>query len=138
MVNLSTGMMWGLPTYPQSRGVPRRRLRGRALYNVAVQTFSLEGKTAFVAGASRGIGLAIAREMKAAGADVILAARSKEVLEQRAAEIGGRALIMDVADPDSVAAAVADLEAPDILVNVAGTNVRKRFEEYTPDEYQRV
>src|SRR5690349_21328519 len=107
-------------------------------YNVAVQTFSLEGKTALVAGASRGIGLAIARDMKAAGASVILAARSKDVLEVRAAELGGRALVMDVADSASIASAVNGLDAPDILVNVAGTNQRKKFEDYTPEEYQRI
>lgn len=105
---------------------------------MAVQTFSLEGKTALVAGASRGIGLAIARDMKAAGASVILAARSKDVLEVRAAELGGRALVMDVADSASIASAVNGLEAPDILVNVAGTNQRKKFEDYTPEEYQRI
>jgi gluconate 5-dehydrogenase len=105
---------------------------------VAVQIFSLEGKTALVAGASRGIGLAIAREMVAAGASVTIAARSREVLERRAAELGAKALVLDVADPASVAAAAESLEAPDILVNVAGTNVRKRFEDYTPEEYRRV
>ena len=46
-----------------------------------MNTFSLVGKTALVAGASRGIGLEIARHMAAAGASVILAARSKEALE---------------------------------------------------------
>ena len=100
--------------------------------------FSLAGKTAFIAGASRGIGLAIARAMSAAGAQVILAARSREALAARAAEIGGRALVMDMADPASMEAAAGAFETPDILVNVAGTNIRKRFEEYTPDEYQRI
>jgi gluconate 5-dehydrogenase len=108
------------------------------LYNVAVNPFSLEGKTALVAGASRGIGLEIARQMAAAGASVTLAARSKDTLEARAAELGARALVLDVADPDSIAAAVDSIPAPDILVNVAGTNVRKRFEEYTTEEYERV
>ena len=100
--------------------------------------FPLAGKTALVAGASRGIGLAIAREMAAAGAQVVLAARSKETLEARAAEMNGRALVMDMADPASVEAAAASIDTPDILVNVAGTNIRKRFEEYTPEDYQRI
>jgi NAD(P)-dependent dehydrogenase (short-subunit alcohol dehydrogenase family) len=105
---------------------------------VAVKTFSLEGKTALVAGASRGIGLEIARQMAAAGASVILAARSKDVLEARAAELGARALVLDVRDEQSIAAAVDAIETPDILVNVAGINIRKRFEEYTREEYDRV
>jgi len=103
-----------------------------------VNPFSLAGKTALVAGASRGIGLAIARQMAAAGAYVTLAARSKDVLEARAAELNGRAVVMDIADPASVDAAAEGIGAPDILVNVAGTNIRKRFEEYTQEEYQRI
>ena len=43
--------------------------------------FSLAGKTALIAGASRGIGLAIAKEMAAAGAHTILAARSVDKLK---------------------------------------------------------
>jgi NAD(P)-dependent dehydrogenase (short-subunit alcohol dehydrogenase family) len=107
-------------------------------YNVAVRIFSLEGKTALVAGASRGIGLAIAREMAAAGASVTLAARSEKELEARAAEIGGRALKLDICNPESIAAAVEAVGTPDILVNVAGMNIRKRFEDYTEEEYQRI
>lgn len=110
--------------------------RGR--YNVPVNSFSLAGKSALVAGASRGIGLAIAREMAAAGARVILAARSKETLEARAAEIGGTPLVMDIADNASIEAAAGAIETPDILVNVAGINIRKRFEDYTQEEYQRI
>ena len=105
---------------------------------MAVNPFSLEGKTALVAGASRGIGLAIARAMAAAGAEVTLASRSKETLEARAREIGGRALAMDIADPASIEAATAGIGTPDILVNVAGTNVRNRFEAYTPEQYRRI
>ena len=51
--------------------------------------FSLAGKTALITGASRGIGLAIARGMREAGAEVVLAARSKDKLEALAAEMGG-------------------------------------------------
>ncbi len=103
-----------------------------------MRIFSLEGKTALVAGASRGIGLAIARQMAEAGAEVILAARSERELEERALEIGGRAVRLDVRDPKSIAAAAEAVGAPDILVNVAGTNIRRRFEEYTAEEYRTV
>jgi NAD(P)-dependent dehydrogenase (short-subunit alcohol dehydrogenase family) len=103
-----------------------------------VNTFSLVGRTALVAGASRGIGLEIARHMAAAGASVILAARSKDALEAHAAEMGGRALVLDVADPQSIAAAVESIETPDVLVNVAGINLRKRAEEFTREEYDRI
>ena len=105
--------------------------------------FSLSRKTAFVAGASRGIGLAIAQQMAAAGARTILAARSREILLERVGELkdqgfDAHAQEMNVADPESVAAAADGMEAVDILVNVAGTNIRKRFEQYTQEEYDRL
>lgn len=76
--------------------------------------------------------------MAAAGASVILAARSRETLEARAVELGGRPLVLDVTDPKSIAAAAESIEAPDILVNVAGMNIRKRFQDYTEEEYSRI
>jgi gluconate 5-dehydrogenase len=97
--------------------------------------FSLSGKTALVAGASRGLGLAIARAMAAAGAHVIVAARSKDKLETIAHELNGTPLVLDVSDLAAVRAAAEAIDTPDILVNVAGTNIRKRFENYTPEEY---
>ncbi len=103
-----------------------------------MRIFSLQDKTALVVGASRGIGLAIARQLAEAGATVTLAARSEAELKARAAEIGGRALRLDVCDSQSIAGAVEAVGAPDILVNVAGTVIRKRFEEFTEAEYQTV
>jgi len=50
--------------------------------------FTLTGKTALVAGASRGIGLAIAQGLADAGAHVVLAARSLDKLEEHARATG--------------------------------------------------
>ena len=101
--------------------------------------FSLSGKTAFVAGASRGIGLAIAQALSAQGAHTILAARSTEKLEAQAKELpNARALHLDITRSDSIRAAVDGAGDVDILVNVAGTNVRKRFEDFTHEEYERI
>jgi len=102
--------------------------------------FSLEGKTALVAGASRGIGLAIAKEIAAAGAHTILAARSVDKLQQevdtlKAQGLSAAAHTLDVSSNEKVDEACADMPELDILINVAGTNVRKRFEDYTPEEY---
>ena len=58
---------------------------------------SLEGKTALVTGASRGIGRAIAVELAAAGASVVVGYRSgQDEARQLATEIGGRAVQADV------------------------------------------
>ena len=105
--------------------------------------FSLKGKTALVAGASRGIGLAIAQQMAAAGARTILASRSGDILRQRAGELTDQGfdaatLEMDMSDPEAVARGAGSLDVVDILVNVAGTNIRKRFEQYTQEEYDRL
>ena len=105
--------------------------------------FSLSGKKALIAGASRGIGLAIGQATAAAGAQTILAARSMDKLETEAAalrEAGYEAEIasLDVTDNDSIASIAEAHPDVDILVVVAGTNIRKRFEQYTPDEYQHI
>lgn len=106
--------------------------------------FSLSGKTALVAGASRGIGLAIANELAAAGARTILAARSLDKLEEHAAALRAQgyraeARRFDAADSASIQALAAEIGPDlDILINVAGTNIRKRFEDYTKEEYDRI
>jgi len=82
---------------------------------------SLEGKNALVTGASRGIGRAIATELARAGASVVVSFRTgKEEAETLAAEIGGRAIQSDVADPESARSLVEEAGDLDVLVNNAG------------------
>jgi 3-oxoacyl-[acyl-carrier protein] reductase len=82
---------------------------------------SLAGKTALVTGASKGIGRAIAAELAAAGASVVVGYRSgKEEAEALAAEIGGRAVQADVSDPAEAKRLVEEAGDVDILVNNAG------------------
>lgn len=82
---------------------------------------SLAGRTALVTGASKGIGKAIASELAAAGASVVLSYRTgAEEAEALATEIGGRAVQADVSDPASAQALVEDAGDVDILVNNAG------------------
>jgi NADP-dependent 3-hydroxy acid dehydrogenase YdfG len=77
-------------------------------------------RVALVTGASSGIGAAAVRALAAAGLDTIAAARRLERCEELAAEVGGRALRVDVADADSVAALAAELDAVDVIVHSAG------------------
>jgi 3-oxoacyl-[acyl-carrier protein] reductase len=82
---------------------------------------SLEGKTALVTGASRGIGRAIASELAHAGASVVLGYRSgKDEAESLAVEIGGRAVQADVSEADDAKRLVEEAGDIDILVNNAG------------------
>ncbi len=82
---------------------------------------SLDGRTALVTGASRGIGRAVALELGRAGATVVVGYRSgREEAEAVAAEIGGRAVQADVSDAESAAALVEAAGDLDILVNNAG------------------
>jgi 3-oxoacyl-[acyl-carrier protein] reductase len=82
---------------------------------------SLEGKTALVTGASRGIGRAIALELARAGASVVLGYRSGgEEAEAAAQEAGGRAIQADVSDPDDARRLVEEAGELDLLVNNAG------------------
>ena len=95
----------------------------------------LRSKVALVVGASRGIGLAIAREIARAGAHTVLASRDLPVLEQesqalRAQGFDAAPLKLDVANLSNT----QELPDADILINVAGTNIRKPFEQYTQEE----
>jgi 3-oxoacyl-[acyl-carrier protein] reductase len=82
---------------------------------------SLDGKTALVTGASRGIGKAIALELGRAGANVVLSYHTgRDEAEAVAAEIGGRAVEADVSDAASAKALVEQAGELDILVNNAG------------------
>jgi 3-oxoacyl-[acyl-carrier protein] reductase len=82
---------------------------------------SLEGKSALVTGGSRGIGAAIARELAAAGATVVVGYRSgKDEAESLAGEIGGKAVQADVAVADEAKRLVEEAGDVDVLVNNAG------------------
>jgi 3-oxoacyl-[acyl-carrier protein] reductase len=82
---------------------------------------SLEGRTALVTGASKGIGRAIATELAAAGAAVVLSYRTgADEADSLASEIGAKAVQADISDPASAQALVEEAGEVDILVNNAG------------------
>lgn len=77
-------------------------------------------RVAAITGASSGIGAATARALAADGFEVVLGARRLERLEEVADEVGGKAVALDVTDPDSVERFAAGLPRCDVLVNNAG------------------
>lgn len=105
--------------------------------------FSLAGRTALVAGASRGIGLAIAKATAANGAHTVLAARSLDALEPQAEQLraegwSAEAVHLDITDTASIDSVAGGFGHAEILINVAGTNIRRRFQDYTPEEYEHI
>ena len=108
------------------------------------QLFDLSGRVAIMTGAGRGLGRTMALALAAAGADLALASRTAPELETLVEEVnalGRRAIAVptDVTSPEAceelVAAAIERLGRVDIMVNNAGTNVRKSMLEITPEEY---
>ncbi|WP_066174044.1 SDR family NAD(P)-dependent oxidoreductase [Bacillus marinisedimentorum] len=107
-------------------------------------SFKLEGKTAVVTGAGRGIGRAVAIGFAEAGADLILIARTQEDLEATAEtvqEIGQKTLVIqaDLTKPEDISRAFQKMKVEgrkiDVLVNNAGMNIRSKALEVTEEEW---
>jgi NADP-dependent 3-hydroxy acid dehydrogenase YdfG len=79
-----------------------------------------QSRIAVVTGASAGIGAATAIRLADEGFSLVLGARRVDRLEEVAERCGGRALELDVTDPESVASFCAAIERADVLVNNAG------------------
>jgi NAD(P)-dependent dehydrogenase (short-subunit alcohol dehydrogenase family) len=101
---------------------------------------ALRGKHAVVTGASRGIGLAVARTLLAHGARVTLMARDAAALELAATQLGSDVtwVAVDVSDEASVAAAFARAGAVDLLVNNAGQAASAPFAKTDAALWQRM
>ena len=109
--------------------------------------FSLDGKVAIVTGASSGLGVAFARALAEAGADVVLGARRLDRLEETVSLVertGRRAVAVrtDVASPEDcqglVDAAMAELGHVDVLVNNAGIGTAVPATRETPEQFRQV
>jgi NAD(P)-dependent dehydrogenase (short-subunit alcohol dehydrogenase family) len=107
----------------------------------------LSGKTAVITGASRGLGEAMARALSASGAKIALIARDRKRLESVRDSIrstGGTAEVFtaDVTSENAVAAVAAAVKDafgnPQILINNAGTNIRKNLVDFTLEEFRSV
>ena len=103
----------------------------------------LRGKVALVAASSKGLGRAVAEELAAEGAHLVICARGKEALEQTADSIRERSAVKvvdvaaDVSDPEDAArvvnVALEEFGQVDILVTNSGGPPTGRFESLTPD-----
>jgi NAD(P)-dependent dehydrogenase (short-subunit alcohol dehydrogenase family) len=105
--------------------------------------FRLDGRTALVAGAGRGIGRSVAIALAHAGAEVWLMSRTQSELDSAVSELraaGARAyaLACDVTDAAAVKRAIAALPALDVLVNNAGTNIPEPFVDVSEDHLDRM
>ncbi len=107
----------------------------------------LEGRSALVTGASKGLGKAIAIALAGAGARVAVVSRNRDQLSAAAEAVcrsGGQAevFVADVTSEEDVRALERDViqrfGAVDILVNNAGVNVRKNCTDFTLDEWRHV
>jgi len=103
----------------------------------------LDGSTALVTGGGTGLGLAIASGLSAAGADVVIAARRRDVLEEAAATISGAtgnpvvADVVDIRDRESVEA-LAGRHEVDIVVNNAGGQFPQEARRFSPNGWNSV
>ncbi|MEL6891136.1 MAG: SDR family oxidoreductase [Actinomycetota bacterium] len=100
----------------------------------------LDQKTAIVISGHSGFGEAISRRFVAEGAAVVIAARRRDVVDEKAAELGAHGATCDITDDDQIQAVVADTVAShgalDVFVNCAGFEQSTPIAELTPDKLQ--
>ncbi|MFD4327309.1 3-hydroxybutyrate dehydrogenase [Nocardioides sp. NPDC058538] len=96
---------------------------------------TLQGRQALVTGGASGIGAAVARELAARGARVVVADVAGDAAHALAGEIGGEAWVVDLTATE----ALDDLSLEvDILVNNAGIQRVSPIEKFDPDDFRRI
>ena len=114
---------------------------------MVMKKWDLQGKRALITGGTKGIGKAIAEEYLALGAEVMIVARDKHGVDEtvRLWQAEGKAVtgivgdVSKAADRKRIVSAIEERwGALDVLVNNAGTNIRKKIEEYTDEEIRHV
>jgi gluconate 5-dehydrogenase len=106
--------------------------------------FTLDNETALITGGGSGLGLGIAQCFCQAGAKVIIVGRRRDVLEAACAQLGERAacVAMDITDFEAAGAGFETIVSrhgqPTILVNNAGTHLKKPAIDTRPDEFEAV
>lgn len=112
---------------------------------MTLRMFDLSGRRALVTGSSQGLGLALARALASAGAELVLNGRDPDRLAAASASLEAeghtaRAMAFDVTDEAQVAEAIARIEAElgpiDILVNNAGMQVRAPLDDFPVESWR--
>ena len=101
-------------------------------------TLDLKGARVLITGATGGIGGAIARAFHARGADLILTGRRTDVLEELAAEVGGRTIAADLSDPGAVTKLMAEAGEIDVLVANAALPGEGALKRLSEDDIDRI
>jgi NAD(P)-dependent dehydrogenase (short-subunit alcohol dehydrogenase family) len=108
---------------------------------------NLKGRTAVITGASRGLGEAMAKALAAEGAQIALVARDRTRLERVRDDIVANGavaevFVVDVTREDDVARMAEEIKtrfgSAQILINNAGTNIRKNLVDFTLEEFRSV
>ncbi len=104
--------------------------------------FSLDKRVALVTGASRGLGLAMAKALAEHGATVLINGRDSAALEAAGKDWGGIPAAFDVSDPQASRKAIEDIAHRhgrlDILINNAGIQHRRPLVDWLDDDFDRV
>ncbi|NOY37721.1 MAG: SDR family oxidoreductase [Chlorobi bacterium] len=109
-----------------------------------VNPWSLKDMVCLVTGATKGIGLAVAREFASQGARVIITARHKNEVQETAEALSSdhpvKGIVADMHNTEECCRVIEAIRSEygflDILVNNVGTNIRKKVTEYREDEFR--
>ena len=100
----------------------------------------VQGKTYWLIGASEGLGRALAHELDALGAKLVLSARSEDRLRSLADDLNqdARVVTIDVTSADAVEAAIAKVGLPDGIVYLAGTYEPQKAQDWDADAVEKI